>query len=141
MKLTLAAALTLSLVAGAAQAQMMGRGPNPDLDRDGRVTLVEFRRVQADAMLDRLDADGDGKVSRAEMKAMEDRARTFRGEAGAQRVAALWTVADADRNGAITRAEIEARAATRFAAGDINRDGWLSKGELTTMRQNRARED
>ena len=47
-------------MAGSAQAQM-GRGPNPDLDRDGKVTFAEFKKVQADTMLGRLDSDKDGK--------------------------------------------------------------------------------
>lgn len=135
----LTAALCLAFVAGAAHAQ--SRGANPDLDRDGRVTAIEFRRSQTDATLAGLDKDRDGAISRAEMKPVEDLARTFRGEKGVRRVAALWAQGDADRDGRLTRAEIEARADVRFATGDINQDGWLSKAELSTMRQNQAREN
>jgi Ca2+-binding EF-hand superfamily protein len=140
MKHALFAALCLTLLAGAAQAQTMGRRPDPDLNHDGKVTLAEFRRAQADAMLGRLDTDKDGKISKAETQAMAARAKAFRGEAGAQRVAAMTSRVDANHDGTITRAEIEAGAALRFATGDTNHDGWLSKGELLTLQPNRARE-
>jgi len=49
--------------------------PNPapilaqhDLNKDGRITLVEFRTAKL-ANFDRMDADKDGIVSIAEMKA------------------------------------------------------------------------
>ena len=140
MKRTVIAALSLSFVAGAADAQMMGRRPDPDLDRDGKVTLAEFKRVQADAMLARLDTDRDGKISKAETDKMTALARTFRGEEGAQRVIALTSRLDANHDGVVTRAEIETGASLRFNLGDTNRDGWLSKGELLTLQQNRTRE-
>jgi hypothetical protein len=40
----------------------------------------------------------------------------------------------------ITRTEIDASAKRRFEIGDTNKDGWLSKGELQTLRQNRGRD-
>jgi len=140
MKHAVPVALCLTLLAGAAQAQMTGRRPDPDLDHDGKVTAAEFKRAQADAMLGRLDTDKDGKISPAETQAMAARAKAFRGEEGARRVAAMTRRLDANHDGTITRAEIEAGAALRFAAGDTNHDGWLSKGELLTMQQNRKRE-
>ena len=40
----------------------------------------------------------------------------------------------------ITRTEIDAGAKRRFEAGDTNKDGWLSKGEIQALRQNRGRD-
>lgn len=126
----LAAGLALS--AGAAQAQM--GPPNPDRNRDGKVTLAEYRQTQVESLL-RLDADKNGQVSRAEFKSMEDMARRFRGDAGAKRVAQIWKLSDRDGNGTITRAEVEAGAAQRFARGDADGDGALTKAELAAMRR------
>jgi hypothetical protein len=50
----------------------------------------------------------------------------------------MWTQMDADRNGMVNRAEIEAAADRRFATADLDRDGRLDKVELTSLRQGRA---
>lgn len=126
----LAAALTLA--AGAAQAQMWA--PNPDLDKDGKVTLSEFQQVRANGIL-RLDADKDGKITRAEAKPLADRAPN-----GAAMVDRIWTRLDANKDGVITRAEIDAGAKRRFELGDTNKDGSLSKDEIQALRQNRGRD-
>lgn len=121
--------------AGSAQAQM-GQRPNPDLDRDGKVTLAEFRKSQADGMLSRFDADKDGKIARAELKppaGMTPPGGEGRGER-------MWDRLDANKDGAISRAEMDAAAKFRFERGDTNKDGWLSKGEILTLRQNRGRD-
>ena len=132
----LLAGLAAFALAGATQAQMMGP-PDPDLNRDGKITLAEFQKSQADAMLGRLDKNRDGKIARAEFKTMEDMARRFRGEAAAQRAAQMWTLMDADRDGAVTRAEIEGGAAKRFAQADTDRDGVLDRVEFTSLRPGR----
>ncbi len=123
-------AAVLVAVAGSAQAQM-GQRPNPDLDRDGKVTLAEFRKSQADAMLARFDANKDGKISRDELKPPQgDPARGGR----------MWAMMDTNKDGQISRAEIEAGAKMRFERADTNKDGWLSKGEILTLRQSRGRD-
>lgn len=126
----LAAALTLA--AGAAQAQMWA--PNPDLNKDGKVTLSEFQQVQAGGIL-RLDADKDGKITKAEAKPLADRAPN-----GAAMVDRIWGRLDANRDGIITRAEIDAGSKRRFELADTDKDGALSKDELQAMRQNRGRD-
>ena len=67
MKRLIITAVAALCAAGSAQAQM-GPRPNPDLDRDGRVTLAEFRKSHADGMLARFDANKDGKLVRSELK-------------------------------------------------------------------------
>lgn len=130
-------ALALTLIGAPVQAQMMGRTPDPDLNKDGKVTLAEFRKSQTDAMLESFDKNRDGQITRAEFKPMEDMARRFRGAAGAGRVAEIWTRLDANRDGVITRAEIESGAERRFAASDADKDGVLDRAELTSLRQSR----
>ncbi len=131
-------ALTLALLSGPAQAQMMGRAPDPDLNKDGKVTLAEYRKSQADTLLGSFDKNRDGQITRAEFKPMEDMARRFRGAAGAGRMAELWTQLDTNRDGVLTRAEIDTGAERRFALGDADRDGVLDRVELTSLRQGRA---
>jgi len=46
---------------------------------------------------------------------------------------------DANKDGALTRAEIEAGAAVRFKKADANGDGALSKAELDALRPARTR--
>lgn len=129
----------LLAMASSAQAQML-QGPNPDLDRDGKVSFAEFKKVQADRMMERLDANKDGKISRAETKSMEEMAARFGGADAASRVARMWTQGDVNRDGALSHSELEAGSKRRFDIADSNHDGWLSKGELRTMRQNRGRD-
>ena len=138
MKRLLITAVFLAM-AGAAQAQM-GGAPDPDLDKDGKVTLAEFKKVQADSMLGRLDADKDGKITKAESKPIEDLAARFGGAKAKARIAEMWSKGDTNKDGALTRAELDAGSKRRFDQGDTNHDGWLSKEELSTMRQNRGRD-
>lgn len=126
-------------VASSAQAQM-GRGPNPDLDGDGKVTFAEFKKVQADTMLGRLDSDKDGRITKAESKPMEDMVARFGGAKASARISEMWSKGDANKDGALSRAELDTGSKRRFDVGDANRDGWLSKDELATMRKNRGRD-
>ncbi|MDP1873007.1 hypothetical protein [Phenylobacterium sp.] len=138
-RMLLFSVLAVALMGAPAQAQMMGRAPDPDLNKDGKVTLAEFRKSQTDAMLEAFDKNRDDKITRAEFKPMEDMARRFGGAGGAGRVAEIWTRLDANRDGVITRAEIEAGADRRFAASDADKDGILDRAELTSLRQSRPR--
>jgi hypothetical protein len=61
------------------------------------------------------------------------------GADGGARAAVMWTQLDADKDGAISTAERDAAQLRRFQTADTNNDGWLSKGEVLMMRQNRAR--
>lgn len=115
----------------------MEEPPNPDLDRDGKVTLEEFERVQADAMLARMDSDRDGRIARAELKGRDGEASNGRRKLFADR---MWAKLDGDKDGVLTRPEIEAAAKVRFDRGDTNKDGWLSEGEILAQRQNRGRD-
>ena len=52
----------------------------------------------------------------------------------------LFEALDADGNGEITRAEVEASHAKRFTDADANGDGFLSADELQTRAENRRNE-
>ncbi|NLA68526.1 MAG: hypothetical protein GX856_09860 [Gammaproteobacteria bacterium] len=98
----------------------------------------------------RMDADGDGRVSRAEFDAARtgrEAARQARGgkEPGARREAATFDAIDANGDGHLVRSEVlahreqrlremrerrEQRMADAFAAADLNGDGRLSRVEV-----------
>lgn len=128
----------LLAVAGSAHAQI-GR-PNPDTNGDGKLTLAEVKVAQVDKVLQRLDANKDGRITKAESKPMEDMVARFGGAKATAQITRMWVQGDANKDAVLSRAEMEAATKRRFEAGDTNHDGWLSKGELSTMRQNRDRE-
>jgi hypothetical protein len=102
--------------------------PNPDLDRDGKLSASEYRSAYTAALFGWLDKNKDGKITRAEFATLEGLAKRFGGDRGARRVAAMWQ-ADADTDGAFSRREMDAQADKQFKAADTNQDGLLDKAE------------
>lgn len=108
------AALAIVAAGGAAVAQQATSRPAPshlraDADGDGRLSQAEF----VGRRLDRLraaDANGDGSVSADERQAVRQAHR-------AARAAARFERLDADKDGAITRAEFDAARAARGHRG------------------------
>lgn len=134
-----------------------------DANKDGAVTFDEFaarprqflvRRIEAEFKA--LDADGDGKLTKAEVAAArgkpmlllmadankdgvvtkEELAKAFAGRSGAvsERV---FAALDADKDGKISAAEWQAAGERRFARLDRNKDGVVTLNELGR----RGRED
>jgi len=81
----------------------------------GGLTLAEFQASMVDRVM-RLDADKDGVLSREEVAAGGDGAR-------------MIGMADSDRDGRVTPAEIRAGAAFMFRQMDQNRDGRVTEDE------------
>lgn len=127
-----------------------------DADKDGAVTFAEFsersrqfvvRRVEVEFKA--LDANGDGKLTKAEVDAArgksllfliadkdhdgvvtkEDLAKSFadRGTAARDR---MFARLDADKDGKITAAEYQASGDQRFARMDRNKDGVITADDL-----------
>lgn len=128
-----AAAAALFATAAFAQPGPGHERMNPDADRDGKVTLAEFKKAQDERqarMFARVDANKDGRITQAELDAMPKR-----GDGRGHGAGAMLMRLDANNDGAVTRAEMGAMAERRFQMADSNKDGWLSKGEMLTMRQ------
>ena len=100
-----------------------------DSNGDGRLSSSEFAERGA-RMFERLDDDGDGAISRAEIDAMQEKRRAKR----AERAAARFDEADANGDGRVTRAEFEDRSDARFAEIDANSDGYAAADELRAHR-------
>lgn len=127
-----------------------------DANKDGKLDQAD-RTAREKARFDRVDANHDGSVSYAEFTAMHtqhdgarkehqaqgsDRAEragrlgqhrmAFRG--GMRGGAGMTRLADADKDGAITRAEFQAAALQRFDRLDANKDGTVSPDEAKAAR-------
>jgi Ca2+-binding EF-hand superfamily protein len=104
-----------------------------DADKDGKVTEAELRAWRA-ARTAALDADGDGKISEAELVASSLRAAEAR---ATRRARQMISRLDADGDGALSAAELLAGGQMQGAFFDrIDRDGdgALTEAELTQAR-------
>lgn len=128
--IALAAAIA---IAPPAAAQRWGGGDGAalekaDANKDGVVTRSEFvqnRNTRFDAM----DRNGDGVVSESDF----GRILKFRPEAGA-RLERMIAEADANRDGKVTRAEMNAAPTPVFDLADTNKDGKVDKAEVEAFR-------
>ncbi len=102
-----------------------------DLNRDGAITPEEAGAVQTVRFL-RLDSDGDGVITEAEMLAAAQ-ARI------ARRIAKKFARMDRNGDGRVERAEFDDRGAARFARLDTDGDGRVSREEIRARRHERRR--
>lgn len=114
-----------------------------DTDKDGKVTLAEFKANAATAFK-AFDANGDGQVTKDEIKArhaaFKDARKAIRAAADSDKDKARETLraggpymlpgagkmfdrADADKNGTLSEAEVMAAAERIFERRDTNKDG------------------
>ncbi|HYC69320.1 EF-hand domain-containing protein [Brevundimonas sp.] len=132
------------------QAEFVGRRLErltaADADRDGSVTAEERRAAararierRLDTRFDRLDADDDGMIGKAEF----DARREHRAERGPRRAHRRFAAGHAghDRRmevrGPVVIAEAQARAEAAFARRDIDHDGYVTVGERRAVRADR----
>jgi Ca2+-binding EF-hand superfamily protein len=128
-----------------------------DANHDGKIDTAD-RAVRQKARFDRIDANHDGQVSYAEFTAMQgqrDQKRAgARGEHGQRgqhfgrhgghrfamggfaRRGGMVRLADADKDGTITKAEFQAAALSRFDRLDANHDGTVTRDEAKAARDN-----
>lgn len=157
----------VALAGGAAFATQHAGGPLKRIDAngDGAITRAEvtahvdkrFARMDANSdgaisaadrearfeergerRFERLDADKNGAISRAEWDAgMDARAerREARGHHGGRHHAKMMrggfdaSMADANNDGTVTKAEAQAAALTMFTRVDTNKDGTITAAE------------
>ena len=134
----LASALVLAFTTGSAFAQAPAQapaGPKPqgvnlgpmDQNGDGKISADEAKWVTAKSIA-KIDANHDGIITSAELKAEEERLR----DADRQRQLSLL---DTNHDGKTSTAEFAAMDTARFQAMDRNHDGQLSPDELRPPNQ------
>ncbi|MES2033066.1 MAG: EF-hand domain-containing protein [Pseudomonadota bacterium] len=95
-----------------------------DFDNDGRISLSEFRSARA-GLITAADADKDDRVSPAELGVVTPQDPALRA-GNADRV---FRLLDTDRDGYLSRGEINVAVDRRFRSLDADGDGYLSKAE------------
>lgn len=94
-----------------------------DADRDGVITAAEWQN--APAVLAKLDTNGDGKVSPDELRPPGPP------PGGGEEMAARMMSFDKDGDGKLSAAELPERMQGMMERADKNKDGFLTKDELT----------
>ncbi|MEN4903733.1 EF-hand domain-containing protein [Luteimonas sp. TWI1437] len=87
-----------------------------------------------------IDRDGDGYLTRSELRRWHEGKQAERRAAGERRFDAMFRAADLNGDGRLSRVEVDEampRLAPRFAWFDENRDGTLSREELRAARPQR----
>jgi Ca2+-binding EF-hand superfamily protein len=109
-----------------------------DLNRDG--FLVESELGQRGGQrLARLDADRDGRLSRAELLGARHGARPPRTGAGrGAEGGGMFVRLDTNQDGSLTRAEFDAQLRGRFERLDSDRDGFITRDERRAARATRG---
>lgn len=140
--LLVALALALGLVSSVAHAGSGARkGPRGqdrnarwenlvarlDADKDGKISRAEF--TSRHEMLDRLDTNKDGVASKDEIAAAS---------ATRPRVGEAVKRLDANGDGAVSAAELEEKRGEGFAKIDSDRDGYVVKGEFMAFKPQRG---
>ena len=139
-----------------------GRGPgggmmSADTDQDGKISRAEFM-AQSSERFAKLDANGDGRISGDEMKAMMERMRegsrmggrhSMGGEAAGAMMpppppgamggrhghhGARLARLDTNQDGKISRDEMRADADKHFDKLDTNGDGFVDQAEMDAAR-------
>lgn len=106
-----------------------------DTDGDGAITKAEVEAAKA-AKFAEADANGDGSLTMAELEAFKEAERTRRMEAMKQR---MFEKSDTNGDGAISLDEFESRGAPMFERADADGDGVISADEIEAMKEKRGK--
>lgn len=111
-----------------------------DKNKDGKLTRDELPPQMAQWLM-RADADQDGAISKSELMEAQQRIAAMRGGAGAggppgmPSADEIFQRLDKNGDGKLTKDEIPAPMAERFAQADTNGDGVITKAELEEARK------
>lgn len=127
--IALASAATVVMAHPEGQPQrgaMFERLRSGDTNGDGLISQAEAAALPRIAeRFATIDANGDGQISVDELRASH---RKMRGEAFLKRL-------DADGDGKVSKAEALAKAAARFDLADADKDGFVTREEMAAARQ------
>lgn len=106
-----------------------------DTDGDGNITKAEVDALKASRFAE-ADANGDGGLTMAELDAFHEAERARR---MAERKQRMFERSDKDGNGAISVDEFEARGGSMFDRLDSNDDDVISADEIEAMKEHRGK--
>jgi Ca2+-binding EF-hand superfamily protein len=115
--------LASSAFAGSDSAQIADKFAAMDTNQDGKISPDEHA-VGAKMMFDKMDANRDGQVTAAEMQAA--RPDKGKGMPASEKI----KVVDVNGDGAVSAEEHAAGAKAMFDKMDSDRDGYLTKSEM-----------
>ncbi len=137
-KLLMVSTIGLLSVACLSFAAHPGKGMQRlDADGDGQISREEFQlpeQRRGPNPFARADTDGDGVITREELLASIESASQERSDAMRDRLVAMFDEADEDGNGVVTRQEMEDQA---FARLDADGDGFITEEEARAMMERR----
>lgn len=131
------AALALLLAGSPAAAQsapamveaLFGRA---DLNNDGLLSPAEFHAAR-ETLFARADANDDGRLTMSEARALRPEGGSReRRRPSREAIQALRSI-DRNNDRAIDIGEFRVLGSQRFAAADIDRDGYIARGEIVAF--------
>ena len=120
---------------GAHHGRHAGMMQRLDANKDGAVDKAEFVAARADRF-SRLDADGDGQIAKADFVQAVEQARAAR---RAERLQKAFSRADANGDGVLTRDEYLARTDEVFGRMDRDGSGTLTGADRAMHRGNTSK--
>ncbi|MEM1232504.1 MAG: EF-hand domain-containing protein [Pseudomonadota bacterium] len=136
----MAAALSITSLTAEARGNEGGQRADfstLDADGNGEITQAELR-AHAQSRFNEVDANGDGALSAEEMLAARESANSERLE---RRISRMIERRDANGNGALDFEEFtpgDSRMAARFEGLDADGSGGISEGELEAAKEARG---
>lgn len=101
-----------------------------DLNNDARLSPAEFNAAR-EALFARADANGDGRLTLPEARSLRPSGGGMR-RPGREAIQALRAV-DRNNDRAIDLGEFRAVGPARFANADLDRNGYISRGEIAAF--------
>ena len=116
------------------------RGERRSWWRRGSITKDDFD-ARTRSKFARMDANSDGTVDQAEAKALIERRMERRGKRRAKRMERFAERVikrfDVDKDGKVTREEVDSRIKERFQRADLDGDGTITDADLPPMLRDR----
>jgi Ca2+-binding EF-hand superfamily protein len=137
MKKALLLACVLGLGGGSvalAHGGLHGPFARIDADGDGKVTLAEMQKMAGDHFA-QVDANKDGRVTKEELASFGEQMRSKHEGDRSARMDERFAERDTNKDGKLSRQEVQRMPDQFFARVDTNKDGFLSKEELAAGKQ------
>lgn len=120
------------------ESRFAGKFAKLDADGDGAISQAEIQGHKMAPLFAEIDADGDGKLSKDEFFAAKKARHEGKRNHGdpAERAAKMLAKHDADNDGTLSKAEVEGHRflGDKFAEVDADADGKLTVAELTAFK-------